>query len=316
MNSVPFCLNPNYSTTRHLTRQQPIFEKQPSDKLESVLFLPAGAGRQGEGGLRTQGYFKTSLPDQTLITVVTVVFNGVNHLEETILSVINQTYSNIEYIIIDGGSTDGTVNIIRKYEHAIDYWVSEKDSGIYEAMNKGIVVANGEWIAILNADDSYIDMGSLSIIACLPNNIEVLATDVVMLTYEGEKLFVVDKNRPIYKNIPYMHTGMFICRSVYKQLGLYEIKYSIASDVDFIFRVIDAGIDITYHDCPLVKMRDDGASARYFNIGRKEYKEIYKFYGGSMFLAVYGYWLYIIENKLYSTLLIRHSFRLLKKAFQ
>ena len=84
--------------------------------------------------------------DSPLITVVTVVFNDVQHIEETILSVVNQTYPNIEYIIIDGGSTDGTVDIIKKYEERIAYWVSEPDQGIYDAMNKGIQKATGEWI--------------------------------------------------------------------------------------------------------------------------------------------------------------------------
>ena len=88
-----------------------------------------------------------------LITIITVAYNAVKDIENTILSVLNQTYPNIEYIIIDGGSTDGTLDIIKKYEDKISYWVSEPDKGIYDAMNKGIVKANGDYLFFLGADD-------------------------------------------------------------------------------------------------------------------------------------------------------------------
>jgi glycosyltransferase involved in cell wall biosynthesis len=108
------------------------------------------------GGLRTKGITKQSQENMPLITVVTVVRNGEAMLEETILSVINQTYQNIEYIIVDGASTDGTLDIVRKYEDRIDYWISEPDEGIYDAMNKGIRLAIGEFIGFLNSGDSYV----------------------------------------------------------------------------------------------------------------------------------------------------------------
>ena len=93
--------------------------------------------------------------DRPLVSIVTVVWNGAATLERTIQSVLAQTYANIEYIIVDGASTDGTVDIIRRYEDRVARWVSEKDRGIYDAMNKGIALCTGEWVGLINADDWY-----------------------------------------------------------------------------------------------------------------------------------------------------------------
>ena len=94
--------------------------------------------------------------DRPLVSIVTVVWNGAATLERTVKSVLEQTYPNIEYIIVDGASTDGTIDIIRKYEHRLARWVSEKDRGIYDAMNKGIALCTGEWVGLINADDWYV----------------------------------------------------------------------------------------------------------------------------------------------------------------
>jgi hypothetical protein len=157
------CLNPNYSTTKlcynliddkYLDKNSKIKKEykfklnfpefgiinskipaKEDEKFDTYLFLPEGENRQGEGGLRIKGYFKKSLDNKPSISIITVVYNGEKYLEETIKSVITQTYDNVEYIIIDGGSTDGTLDIIKKYEDYIDYWVSEKDGGMYNAIN-------------------------------------------------------------------------------------------------------------------------------------------------------------------------------------
>lgn len=124
-----------------------------------------------EGGLRTKGSFsKKSDSDKPLVSIITIAKNSERYLEDTIKSVINQTYSSIEYIVIDGGSTDGTVDIIRKYEHAIDYWISEPDNGISDAMNKGVRLSRGDYIMHLHSDD----------LLCRRDAIEVLLRNLLL----------------------------------------------------------------------------------------------------------------------------------------
>jgi glycosyltransferase involved in cell wall biosynthesis len=114
------------------------------------------SGYRQDGGLRTKGLFlKTSLPAKPLVSVVTPVYNAEDTIAETINSIISQSYENIEYIIIDGGSNDGTLEIIKAFEDRIAYWLSEKDGGMYEAVNKGFRAARGEIASYLNADDIY-----------------------------------------------------------------------------------------------------------------------------------------------------------------
>ena len=109
------------------------------------------------GGRRLKGIVRDGTPDRPLVSIVTVVYNGAATIERTIASVLGQSYPNIEYIIVDGGSTDGTLDILRAHEDRVDLWVSERDGGIYDAMNKGVALCTGEWVGLINADDWYVD---------------------------------------------------------------------------------------------------------------------------------------------------------------
>lgn len=164
-----------------------------------------------------------------LISIITVVYNGARYLEETILSILNQSYPNIEYIIIDGGSTDGTLDIIKKYDNYIDYWVSEKDKGIYDAMNKGIDLALGQWIYFLGSDDICFNVIH-QIIGCLCTKLDAFYGDVYMkkknIIYDGK----FNKYKLMLKNI--CHQAIFYNSTIFKKRR-FNLKYNILADYEF-----------------------------------------------------------------------------------
>jgi len=269
--------NNNYSTTKLLTIERPILIQKEDKDFESMLFLPENKTRQGEGGLRTQGYFKKSYEDKPLVTVITVVYNGEAYLEETILSVINQTYDNVEYIIVDGGSTDGTLEIIKKYEKQIDYWVGEKDSGIYDAMNKGINLATGEWLNFMNAGDMFYKNSSLLDIFSFQQNADVLYSDIQMNYQNFFKTMKVKPLKTIWKGMPFSHQSMLIKRDLHKQY-FYNTTYRLTADFNFVFTTYNAGFTYKYISVPLAQVSTEGVSfvqrttvyQEYYDIVHKE----------------------------------------------
>ena len=206
---------------------------------ESLFSIEKIPGSKIEGGLRTRNIFKKKEIDKPLITIITVVLNNEKYLEECILSLHNQNCENYEHIIIDGGSSDGTINIVKKYEDKIDYWCSEKDKGIYDAFNKGMQLAKGEYIGFLNSDDYYSH-----------NTLELL-NDYIKKYPKKDFIFGAVKKHwgVLYGYKPYkIHwswgfysshsTGFFIKTESAKIIGPYNLKYKYSSDYDYFFRMI------------------------------------------------------------------------------
>ncbi len=272
------CLDKNFSTIRLLTQEEPIIKNKPEDKFETILFLPNHKERKGEGGLRTKSYFKKSYEDKPLISIITVVYNGEKYLEETIQSVINQTYDNVEYIIIDGGSTDGTLDIIKKYEEKIDYWLSEKDSGIYDAMNKGVTLCSGDIIGIVNADD-FIYRDTLQNVAKFFSDTDAMFTfGQLALADEDGKVFDTAKSIGIdnikyklFRHMPFLHPTMFVKKEVYEKLGLYNTRYKLSADYDFTLRLVKNNIQFVKLDFSTGVFRLGGQSG-----GMRSYLENHK----------------------------------------
>jgi glycosyltransferase involved in cell wall biosynthesis len=174
-----------------------------------------------------------------LITVITVVFNGAEFLEETIRSVRSQSYKNIEYIVIDGGSTDGSLAIIQKYEKHINYWVSEKDSGIYDAMNKGVSLATGQWINFMNSGDRFLSNYSVKTILANDNlNHDILIGNTTV-DYGGfHKINRVGDLRQLWKGMQFCHQSVIV-KSLFLKNNPFSVDSPIAADFEFFLLLLN-----------------------------------------------------------------------------
>jgi len=219
-----------------------------------------------------------------LISVITVCFNSSCYIESAIKSVLSQDYDEVEYIIIDGGSTDGTLDIIKQYRTHITHLVSESDSGIYDAMNKGLKIATGDVISILNSDDFYMDSNVLSRVSDLFSHNEKIDLILGGVDFIHPK----DLNSPVRhfpsKNFkPWKmrfgfmppHPGAFIKRETYLEVGYYRTNYLIASDFDWFVR------SLFVHECNFlvvddvyVRMRVGGVSTSGFKASYISSKEM------------------------------------------
>ncbi|WP_216643661.1 glycosyltransferase family 2 protein [Spiribacter salilacus] len=206
--------------------------------------------------------------NQPLISIITVTYNAQTHIREAIESVLSQTYPNVEYIIIDGVSTDGTLDIIRGYEDAIDHWISEPDEGIYNAMNKGISLASGDIIGLVNADDVIYPDTLERVAAALSENPTAGFTMApVELAHEDGKVFGVaspltddELDTRMWKEMPCPHQGMYVKTEIYESLGLFDERYLLRADYDFLLRLLKADIPFVRLDQPVGFFRSGGQS--------------------------------------------------------
>lgn len=209
------------------------------------------------------------------LTIITVVYNNVATIENAINSVINQTYfQQLEYIIIDGNSNDGTLEIINKYASKISKIVSEKDNGIYDAMNKGLKLATGDVIGILNSDDFYANNSILSEVMSHFNtdhDLDILYGDLVYVKPDDIKSIVrIWKSKLYYPKffenggVP-PHPSLFVSARVYKEAGYFNLKYRLASDYEFMLRIFkNFSFKIKYVPLVFVYMRLGGATNKSF----------------------------------------------------
>lgn len=188
-----------------------------------------------EGGLRCRGIFKDSQKGP-LFSIITIVYNGENTIERTIKSVINQTYQNIEYIVIDGNSNDNTIKILEKYNDNIDYWLSEDDDGISDAFNKGIKAAKGEIIGIINADDWYELNACEIILEKFNNKVDIYFGSCQIWTLTKHCFTKNSEFKKLKKKMSIYHPTCFIRSECYAKHGMYNNKYKTTMDYDLLLR--------------------------------------------------------------------------------
>ena len=206
------------------------------------------------------------------ISIITVCFNSIKTIEDTIQSVIKQNYIDIEYIIIDGGSNDGTINIIEKYKDNISKYISESDTGIYDAMNKGIDMATGDIIGILNSDDIFYSHSIVSEVVfefITDNHLDALIGNIVFINKTNKIIRTYFSNNWNTSKFAWgfmpPHPSFFCKRKIFKKYGTYKTNYKIASDFELLIRFLQI-YKINFEYIPLVttKMRIGGASTKNF----------------------------------------------------
>ena len=213
---------------------------------------------------------KRAFRDSPLISIITVVYNGKDFIEDTIISIANQTYQNIEYIIVDGGSVDGTLDIIKQYHHVVDTWISDSDEGIYDAMNKGAKIANGSYISFLNASDAYLE-DTVQKIAdlivqqecdyyCGPVIIQNQINNDAFISYP---LVNFQYHKGTIMGMPAPHLSVFMKTEFFHGLDGYDLSFALSSDFDLLLRMTARTNNVYYLQEPIGVFRLGGVSGSY-----------------------------------------------------
>ncbi len=173
-----------------------------------------------------------------MVTIITICYNNAHFIERTIQSVLSQDFKDFEYIIIDGGSTDGTKEIIQKYADMINFWCSEPDKGIYDAMNKGIIHANGEWINFMNSGDYFSSNTILSEVGLpeISDKAKVVYGDVQMVYSDRSILRRAYPLRTMNYRMPFCHQATFVRREILKQY-MFDLRYRIGADYKLFYSI-------------------------------------------------------------------------------
>jgi glycosyltransferase involved in cell wall biosynthesis len=221
---------------------------------------------------------------QPILSVITVVYNNAADIERTVLSVLNQTYAGIEYIVIDGKSTDGTLQIIEKYKDRIAKIISEKDKGIYDAMNKGLVLATGDYVIFMNSADEFYSVDTVANVFASGTDADIYYGETEMIGENGENLGQRRHAAPAnftWRSFKYgmsvSHQAIYIKRSL---VELYDPQYKLSADIDWILRAAKKAKKIVNVNQYVAKYQIGGMSKQKHRESLKERFDIMKRYYG------------------------------------
>ncbi len=206
------------------------------------------------------------------ISIITVCYNSEKTIRDTIDSVLAQDYENVEYIIVDGGSNDSTISIVREYGERINTFISESDKGIYDAMNKGVKASSGEYVGILNSDDIFSHSHVISdLVRLLSNNkVDAVYGDLVLVDRNDTSKVVRSYSSKNFKKwkirfgLMLPHPTFYVRRALFDKFGLYKLNYRVSADFELITRFLTKGITLVRNPDVMVKMRQGGISSNGF----------------------------------------------------
>jgi glycosyltransferase involved in cell wall biosynthesis len=238
--------------------------RRPARTIASYALRMARSPDGLRGGLRTRPNGNHSEPP--LVSVVTVTYQAAEALERTIASVRAQVGTSVEHLVIDGGSTDGTVDLLRRHDDHLALWLSEPDSGIYDAMNKGIALARGRHVGLLNADTVYYDERALARVAdaAATGVRDVIYGDMVHHERETDVRIYMRSSHDLRPEMTLSHEATFIPRVVYERCGLYSDAWPIGADYELCVRLMRAGVSFRRIPEPLVVFASGGLTDRRF----------------------------------------------------
>lgn len=218
---------------------------------------------KASGGIGLHENIADDARESPLVTVITAVFNGAGTIENCIESVLGQDYPHIEHIIIDGGSTDGTIDVLRQYEGRIARWISEPDSGVYDAWNKGVQLAHGEWVAFLSADDTFLPGAVRAYMELSVKNPDAeFLSSVVRLEHHGGYTRLFGESWQWLRFSKFMctaHPGSMHKKSLFTHYGLYDTSYKITADYELLLRA-GAALRAAFMPTTTVAMKAGGMS--------------------------------------------------------